>query len=1057
MADRDIYLKIEQVPDYSPVEPETMVGPLRHYRRDCMRNVGHEDGTIPAAEVESRRITALVYREYLDPGYLIPKPDKLILADVNEPMYHRRVPGTVIYAVPGDRLRIHVLNADVNPHSLHMHGLRYGIDSDGSWPFGTQSTNGRRSDEICPGQSWTYTYEVTEAMVGAWPFHDHHRQIGQFVNRGLFGGLVVLPRRGVRPPPGVNLPPVVGRLLKDREKIHRPPPPDPAPELRFGLGPELRGPGAAPAMGEMNMPGGGMGGEMGAMGGMGGMGGGARDFEAEAVVAFLEEWLMRSEAHPRIRDNDALHVPIFLHQMSGSGTPLFDSGPLPPGAQVFPVKFDIEGVFTYHCEIHSFMKGMVTVATGEQSDAYVTIEPNNVFNPAAVKVRPGGTVHWTQASQTDTHTVTEDGGMISFCLNGRTFVGNTPTIVAHPGQRIIWYVFNLDLGMMWHNFHPHAQRWNFAEQPVDIRSIGPAESFVVETTAPEILRLPEAIKRAQDPKRRPRGARPYKIRGDFPFHCHVEMHMMAGLVGLVRSRQTLWLTPKQATALAASTGLPLDDGTNDCPAVDYERCNATDCGKWETVDKVPEVTTMHAALLPNTQKILYWGHGDLNGPVHNQSRIWDYSTPAGAYSMPANHPYNAAAPPRPRESWDVWSAEHAFLDDAAGTLLVHGGVTGRHAFSFDPGTLSWSPRASSAEDRYYSSTLTLQDGKVLTLFGSGPNNSVTRSIEIYNPATNTWSAPKSLPTGPPNAPPGSFNYVWYPWTYLLPGGDLFIAGHQGVTVRFDHRANPIVVDPAKVWMTIAGERSTGGENGTSVLLPLRPPAYNPRVLIAGGNPSAAQKTAEIIDLSAAAPAWKALPNLNVERPFQVNSVLLPDGRVLVVGGVGAGTDGGPAEIFDPSHPADGWKMCGSMKTKRGYHSMAILLADGSVVVGGDPPGTWGAGGAIANERYYPWYFFRARPVMTGAPTTVHYGANFTVNCPSANSIAEVVLLRPGAVTHGFNMSQRFVACAITGGGATTVQAKAPPDGTVAPPGWYLLFVVDGGRVPSIARWIRLTP
>jgi hypothetical protein len=122
----------------------------------------------------------------------VPKPDKLVAADINEPAFSRRVPGTVIYARPGDWLRIHVKNTDGVPHSFHVHGVRYGIDSDGSWPFGTQSSDGRRSDEICPGQQWTYTFEITEDTVGAWPFHDHYRQIGAAVNRGLFGGLVVL-------------------------------------------------------------------------------------------------------------------------------------------------------------------------------------------------------------------------------------------------------------------------------------------------------------------------------------------------------------------------------------------------------------------------------------------------------------------------------------------------------------------------------------------------------------------------------------------------------------------------------------------------------------------------------------------------------------------------------------------------------------------------------------------------------------------------------------------------------------------------------------------------
>src|SRR6266404_4750975 len=135
--------------------------PPKQYRRDCMRNPGHESTVIPPAEVEARRLTALVYREYLDPGYLVPKPDKLVAADVNEPVFSRRVPSAFIYAQPGERLKIHVLNGDSAPHSFHIHGLRYGIDSDGAWPLGTQSSDGRRSDEICPNQTWIYTFDVT--------------------------------------------------------------------------------------------------------------------------------------------------------------------------------------------------------------------------------------------------------------------------------------------------------------------------------------------------------------------------------------------------------------------------------------------------------------------------------------------------------------------------------------------------------------------------------------------------------------------------------------------------------------------------------------------------------------------------------------------------------------------------------------------------------------------------------------------------------------------------------------------------------------------------------
>ncbi len=66
MPIRNIYLKIQTIPDYSPVAPDSHVAPPIVYARDCMRNAGHENTTIPPDEVNARRLTALVYREYLD-------------------------------------------------------------------------------------------------------------------------------------------------------------------------------------------------------------------------------------------------------------------------------------------------------------------------------------------------------------------------------------------------------------------------------------------------------------------------------------------------------------------------------------------------------------------------------------------------------------------------------------------------------------------------------------------------------------------------------------------------------------------------------------------------------------------------------------------------------------------------------------------------------------------------------------------------------------------------------------------------------------------------------
>lgn len=1032
MPTRDIYLKIETIPGYSPVEPDDHVSPPIQYRRDCMRNMGHEDGMIPADEVAARRLTALIYREYLDSHYLVPKPDKLVAADVNEPAFQRRVPGTVIYASPGDWLRIHVKNTDVAPHSFHIHGLRYGIDSDGSWPFGTQAGDGRRSDEICPGQTWTYTYEVTDETVGAWPFHDHCRNIGTYVNRGLFGGLVVLPQDECDDRPRFPYPRGFEKRLDEAVKnltvrTHPSPHPPPGPM-------EMAGAAGAAAPIPMSMP---IGGDQGSAHSHG-LDLSAVPPELVGYVVSLDE--LAHAPQPLPKHDQLLHVPLFFHQMSGTrGTPVFQSAPLNPGNSYASPTFTLAATYNYLCGIHgASMAGSVTVQPGGPSTATVSIVDFS-FVPANVTVGTGGQVTWINNGPSQ-HSVVERGGdsLASYCFNGRSFVGNTPTILAHSGQRIRWYVFDLDLGMGWHNFHTHAQRWQFAGDTIDVRSIGPAESFVVETEAPPVLLLPPPYELCHRPHR---GAKQYFLRGDFLVHCHIEMHMMQGLVALVRSHQTVYLTAREAHELTSQIGLPLDPGDNACPAVTMDRCAMSVGGRWEQLPGLPEITFMHAVLLPKSNRVLYWGYGQRA----DQSRLWDQST--GLYTTPANQPIAIHA------DQNIWSGAHAHVDDSAGTVLAHsgfmtgGGVsanTERRSFLFDPAGNTFSHASELHTGRFYPSTIRLGDGRPLTLFGEDHANAPgtgVQSFEVFTPGgAGAWSAPKHLP----------FNYFYYPWTFLLPGGDLFIAGPQKPARRFDPNATPIVDNPARQYNQISSQRGVNMD-GTALLLPLRPPHYEPRVLVAGGSAADAQLSAEWIDLSVATPAWQALPNLNVPRD-KVNSVLLPDGRVLIAGGIETLPDGGPAEIFDPQDPITGFQLGPNMQHPRGYHSAAILLPDGSVIMGGDPNG-----GATANERYLPSYFFKARPTITASPATVAHGAAFSVNTPTPGDVAEVIVTAPGAVTHGFNQNQRMVGCVITGTTATAVTALAPPDGTIAPPGFYLLWLVDHDRVPSTAAWIRITP
>jgi FtsP/CotA-like multicopper oxidase with cupredoxin domain len=1051
MGTKDVYLKMETIVDYCTVDPDSHAAAPIEYRRDCMRNLGHEDGKIPIDEVNARRLTALIYREYLDPDWLVPKPDKIVVADINEPAFTSRVPGTMIWTFPGTRLRIHVKNADVLPHSFHVHGLEYGIDSDGSFPFGTESSDGRRSDEICPGQTWTYTFDVREEMIGAWPFHDHYRDIGMAINRGLFGGIVVLPEKDCDDLPHFDLPEKLVRIaLAARQPGGTVAGAELVAPMKMQPAPVSKTVGAGAAR-EMTMP----------MGGAAGMAhmAGALDLPAPIrdLVFTLDELAHAPQHHKIPKPPKPLHVPIFFHQMSGMrGAPVFESAPLNPPSMAMPggtftsPVFSFAAKYKYFCGIHGpSMSGTVTVQPGGPSLATVTIVDFQ-FIPADVTVGVGGQVQWMNNGPS-LHSVVEAGGdtLPSYCFNGRSFVGNTPTILAEAGQKIRWYVFNLDLGMNWHNFHTHGMRWSFAGSTIDVRSIGPAESFVVETVAPPVLLLPPDIARHQGHGHHLPGAKECHLRADFLFHCHVEMHMMQGLAGLVRSRQTVWLTKAQADHLAATVGLPIDAGDNECPAAKLDRCANATGGRWEELSGLPGITFMHAVLLANTRQVLFWGYGPPALAGVQQSRLWDQAT--GLYTSPAPQP-DALTPDE-----NLWSSGHAYLSD--GTIVAHGGFffsatapmtadTERRAFYFNPVGTAWAVAPNVNVGRFYPTTITLSDGRLLTLFGQdhGVGGGATAaSLEVFTPGPGAnWSAPKALP----------FNYFYYPWTFQLPNGDLFVAGPQRPSRRFDWTASPVVDDPTKQYSFAIGVDRGVNMDGTAVLLPLEPPSYKPRVLVAGGMPAAAQQTAEWIDLSVAAPTWSALPNMNVPRD-KLNSVILPDGRIFVAGGTPYSiADGGPAELFDPEDPRAGWQIGPSMKHPRRYHSAAILLADGSVLMGGDTDGGRD-GGSLPNERYLPSYFFKTRPLITSSPGSAAYGATFSVGTNNPAGIAKAVLMRPGAVTHAFNQAQRYIGCVVAGVGGSNVHAVAPPSGLLAPPGWYLLFLVDHDRIPSVGVWIHI--
>jgi hypothetical protein len=239
-----------------------------------------------------------------------------------------------------------------------------------------------------------------------------------------------------------------------------------------------------------------------------------------------------------------------------------------------------------------------------------------------------------------------------------------------------------------------------------------------------------------------------------------------------------------------------------------------------------------------------------------------------------------------------------------------------------------------------------------------------------------------------------------------------------------------------------------------------------KILVLGGG-NTPTKSAETIDLLGTA-TWTPIADMNVARR-QVNATLLADGKVLVTGGTNAtGFNVAPTnsavlapELWDPENPG-AWKPLASMSHHRLYHSTALLLADGRVLsVGSGQPAATGLMDDYTAEIFSPPYLFNAdgtpatRPVINSAPATVTYGQIFNLKTPAAVNIRKITWIRLSAVTHAFNQNQRMNVLSFTQTAVNNLAVTAPANANLAPPGHYMVFVVNSSGVPSVARIVRI--
>ena len=498
---------------------------------------------------------------------------------------------------------------------------------------------------------------------------------------------------------------------------------------------------------------------------------------------------------------------------------------------------------------------------------------------------------------------------------------------------------------------------------------------------------------------------------------------------------------------------------------------------------------VHLALLRTGKIILFSGdHENIWNWTKGESSLWD--------------PEDPDARDDPKLERNLFCSGHCFLPD--GRLFVAGGqstynhpltillslpgilqlalkIIGKPAADHDIHTFDPDPRIDPEKRwrrylpgmpkaRWYPTCVTLPDGKALIVSGTYSHahhelfGFMNLDYEIFDPMTNTLSTPQKFID----------KIKMYPFLQVLPGGTLFV--HSEDTTQFWNMAKKEFIQNAKFHTKFRGTRTYPG-SGSCVLLPLNPDSDTAKILLVGGSTTLspnkntdATTVPEIFTVDLKKPenskGWKASSE-HIQR-FLCDSVLLPDGTVLVTNGAAKGTADNnqvavrKVELFNPNNET--WEVISYLKRDRLYHGTAILLPSGQVAVAGSTGHNWVRSVFAPRENFEHEIEIITPPKLQCNPTRpkiskdippISYNTNFEVATSNAQNISRVSLIKVSSTTHNNNMDQRCLMLHIVDRTNNALKLSSPKDSTYAPPGYYMLFILNKKNVPSVAKIVRV--